>query len=95
MYFFFGFVQAAALLNAAISLPKLHSVAFFTVLMCIVGGMFAAGNCLFTLVCVQLYEPMNFATGVSMVLPAYGRAGFIGPMTLSMRSADVVETTSW
>ena len=97
MYFLFGFVQAAALLIAAITLPNLQGVAFFTVLMCIVGGMFAAGKCLFTLVCVHIYGPVNFATGITMVLPAYGLAGFIGPITLTyaMRSSDVVETTSW
>ena len=97
MYFLFGLVQAAALLIAAITLPNLQGVAFFTVLMCIVGGMFAAGKCLFTLVCVHIYGPVNFATGITMVLPAYGLAGFIGPITLTyaMRSSDVVETTSW
>ena len=97
MYLFFTVGQAVLLLVAAIGLPRAEGVVFLVVAMCLVGGLFAAGKSLWGLMMISIFGPSSFHTTITSVLPAFGIAGLLGPLTLNwaLRSNDVVTTTSW
>jgi sugar phosphate permease len=96
LYLAFAGIQAAALLFAAVSLPSLDSIVVFTVLMCFVSSMFAAGKCIWMVALLKIYGPVNFQQAVHATLPAYGLAGFLGPYTLNaaLQQSDVLSATS-
>ncbi len=79
-------------LVAAVSLPSVDSIAVFTVLMCFVSSMFAAGKCIWMVALLKIYGPVNFQQAVHATLPAYGLAGFLGPYTLNaaLQQTDVL-----
>ena len=97
MYFGFSIVQVFALLVAAISLPYLKGVVFFTVLMCLTGTMFAAGKCLWAVTMVRMFGPKNFHAPMMMSQLSVGVAGFLGPLTLTwaLRAQNVKITVTW
>ena len=97
MYFIFSSVQAVALLVAAVSLPSMKGVVFFTFLMCLTGTMFAAGKCLWMVTLVRMYGQKNYHTPVMLTEPFVGIAGFLGPLSLTwaLRAEDVRTSVSW
>lgn len=96
MYALFSGVQAGVLVVMGFTLPMHPGALLFTLMMCAVGGMFAAGKCLWTIVLLKLYGPKSFPTAVRATLPAFGFAGFLGPVTLNwaLRASDILSVTS-
>ena len=98
MYLVFSMVQVVALLAAAVSLPFLKGVVFFTILMCLTGTMFAGGKCLWAVTMVRMFGQKNFHTPMMLTQPFVGAAGFLGPFTLTwaLRAHDVkFSVTCW
>ena len=98
MYLTFSLVQVVALLIAAITLPWVTGVLFFTVLMCLTGTMFAGGKCLWAVAMVRMFGQKNFHTPMMLTQPFVGAAGFLGPITLTwaLRASDVKSSvTIW
>ena len=95
IYLMFCVVQIVALLVMGFALPTLTGAAFFTVLMCIVGSMFAAGKSLWSLVLLRIYGAASLHRALAMTLPVFGLAGFFGPLTLNfaVRQQDLLDTT--
>ena len=96
IYLVFCSVQCLSLLGAAIVLQLLAGPLLFTILMCITGVMFGAGKCLWTVMLVSMYGPINYTHAVRASLPAFGLAGLFGPLTLAfaLRSSNVVDSTA-
>jgi nitrate/nitrite transporter NarK len=96
MFLFFASGQAILLLIAAIGLPMNRHVLFITVMMCLVGSLFAAGKSLWSMVMLTLFGPTSFAHTMTVSLPAFGLAGMLGPVTLNwaLRTDNVVASTS-
>ncbi|MDG2381595.1 MAG: hypothetical protein P8N76_07965 [Pirellulaceae bacterium] len=97
MYFIFSLVQAVALLIAAVSLPYMKGVVFFTFLMCLTGTMFAAGKCLWSVTMVRMFGQKNFHTPMMLTQPFVGIAAFLGPVSLTwaLRAEDVRTSVGW
>jgi len=96
LYLGFVLVQAICLLIAALTLPSNQNVVFFTVLMCLIGGSFAAGKSCWVLLQLKLYGPESYNNAVRATMPAFGLAGLLGPLTLNwtLDKADMLTATS-
>lgn len=96
LYLIFAVTQMVCLLVAAIILPHLQSVVIFTILMCMIGATFAAGKCIWMVLLLKLYGPVNYNKASHVTLSAYGLAGFIGPITLNfaLQESDIWSATS-
>ncbi|MCH2132989.1 MAG: hypothetical protein MK116_04480 [Phycisphaerales bacterium] len=94
---FFTAGQCLLLAATAIGLPLVEGIAFLTVMMCLVGALFAAGKSLWGMLLITLFGPSNLNVGIGTTLPAFGLAGLIGPLSLNwaLRSDDVLTMTSW
>jgi len=97
MYLFFTIGQVTLLLVAAIGLPHVQGITFLVIVMCLIGGLFAAGKSLWGMMMISIFGPSSFHTTITTVLPAFGLAGLLGPLSLNwaLRSDDVVTTTTW
>jgi nitrate/nitrite transporter NarK len=95
IYISFCVVQIVALLIMGFALPSFTGAAFFTVLMCLVGAMFAAGKSLWSVVLLRLYGPVSLHRALAMTLPVFGLAGFFGPITLNyaVTQSDLMHAT--
>ena len=96
IFLIFCAVQCLALLGSGIAIHIFDGPLVIAVLMCITGAMFGAGKSLWTVLLVNMYGPVNYTHAIRAALPAYGLAGFFGPLTLAfaLRSKDVVDSTS-
>lgn len=96
MYLIFAGGQSLALLIAAIGLPLYTNVVFLTVLMCVVGSLFAGGKSLWSMVMMSLFGEPSFPHVMALAMPAFGLAGMVGPITLNaaLRSSAPLEATS-
>jgi hypothetical protein len=85
-----------ALLGSGIAIHIFDGPLVIAILMCITGAMFGAGKSLWTVLLVNIYGPVNYTHAIRAALPAYGLAGFFGPLTLAfaLRSKNVVDSTS-
>lgn len=97
MYLFFTGGQVLILLATAIGLPHFQGIGFLAVMMCVVGGLFAAGKSLWGMLTIVLFGHANMNLGIRASLFAFAFAGVVGPLTLNwaLRSTDVIITTSW
>ena len=96
MYLSFTLVQCVCLFVAAVTLPAMESVVVFSVLMCLVGTVFAAGKCIWMVLLLKIYGKENLHLAMCATLPAYGLAGLIGPVSLNamLQGHDIVKATS-
>ena len=96
IFLIFCGVQCLALLGSGIAIHIFDGPLVIAVLMCITGAMFGAGKSLWTVLIVNMYGPVNYTHAIRAALPAYGLAGFFGPLTLAfaLRSQNVVDSTS-
>lgn len=95
LYLGFVAIQALSLFVSAITLQSNHSIVFFTVLMCLIGGSFAAGKSLWVLLQLKIYGPSNYNQAVRATLPALGIAGLLGPLSLNfaLSKIDMITAT--
>ena len=84
------------LLITAVGLPQVDGIAFLAIMMCLIGGLFAAGKSLWGMLAIALLGAANLRHTLQGLMMAFGAAGLLGPVSLNwaLRSPDVISSTA-